>query len=121
LVRRSRPPAPFRGGALAPSRGRVATDREGTMTRRQEAAPGGRDAARIGRATVMAVAGCLLLGAGLAWLDRGSLERANHAFRQGDALEARAGYERIVSRRGDEVAAFNLGTALLPADPERAE
>ena len=78
---------------------------------------------RLGTSRIwVACGGAVVLAGALFVLDRGTLERGNRLYRGGASGEAVAIYQGVAEREGVQgLAPYNLGTALLPADPQLAE
>lgn len=69
---------------------------------------------------LLALAAGLVAGTAL-WQDRGSVERGNRLYREGDTVRAAEVYRgRTGAPAGPAVVTYNLGTALLALDPEEA-
>jgi hypothetical protein len=68
----------------------------------------------------LVLVGGFAIGGLFFWLDRGSLQRGNRLAGEGSLSEAAELYRSRASDPEDAVAAFNLGTVLLDADPEEA-
>lgn len=79
---------------------------------------GGRTAVR---ATIVGFVTSALLGSALLWQDRTTLQHGNHLYRSGDTVQAIEVYrDRALAGNPREIAAYNLGTALVTLDPTEA-
>ena len=79
---------------------------------------GGRTAVR---ATIAGFVTAALLGSALLWRDHTTLQHANHLYRSGDTVQAIEVYrDRALVGIPREIAAYNLGTALVTVDPTEA-